>query len=95
MGIILGALALQIICVLVNPILKVSSHAAGAGSVIGALMILGLYFNFNPLFYLSIAILYTGIVCTALQILRIHSLAEIGWGVLIGVICGGGCILIY
>lgn len=94
MGLIVGALAIQLICFLLNPILKVSTHAASAGSAIGALMILGLYFNFNPLFWISIAILYTGVVCTARYILRVHTLSGIGWGVLIGVTCGALCIFL-
>ena len=93
MGLIVGALSIQLTCFLLTPVLKVSTHAASAGSTIGALMVLGLYFNFNPLFWLSIAILYTGVVCTARYILRVHTLAGIGWGVLIGVICGALCIL--
>ena len=94
MGLIVGALAIQLICFLLNPLLKVSTHAASAGSAIGALMILGPYFNFNPLFWISIAILYTGIVCTARYLLRVHSLPGIGWGVLIGVVCGALSILL-
>lgn len=94
MGLIVGALAIQLICFLLNPLLKVSTHAASAGSAIGALMILGPYFNFNPLFWISIAILYTGIVCTARYLLRVHSLPGIGWGVLIGVVSGALSILL-
>lgn len=91
LSLIIGALAIQLICFFINPILKVSTHAASAGGIIGALMVLGLYFNFNPLFWLCLAILYTGIVCTARYILRIHTLAGLGWGVLIGIVCGACC----
>ena len=94
MGLIVGALAIQLICFLLNPFLKVSTHAASAGSAVGALMVLGIYFDFNPLFWICIAILYTGIVCTARYILRVHTLAGIGWGVLIGVVCGALSILL-
>ena len=87
-GIIAGALAIQIVCALTNNFIKVSTHAAAAGGVCGALVAFSVIFNFNPLVWLSLAILMCGVICSARLILRVHTLPEVGWGVLIGVLCG-------
>lgn len=88
MRFILGALVLQLVCLVLNPIVKVSTHAAGAGAVTGALMVIGFIFNFNPLVWISVSILYAGLVCSARFILRVHTLPELGIGVFVGWLCG-------
>ena len=87
-GVIVGALVIQIICVIVNSRIKISTHAAASGGVIGALMAFSFIFSFNPMWWLCLAVLLCGMVCTARLILRQHTYAEVGWGVLVGVLSG-------
>lgn len=86
LGIVAGALSIQILCALITPWLKVSTHAAAAGGVIGTVMAFSLILRFNPTEALSWSILLTGLVCTARLILRQHTLTEVGVGVVIGIV---------
>jgi len=94
LGIVAGALAIQVACSLINPWVKVSTHSAAAGGVVGALMAFSLIFSFDPTAWLCLAILLTGLVSTSRLILRQHTLGEVGAGVLVGVICGFLSILV-
>lgn len=94
LGIIAGALSIQIVCALVNSRIKVSTHAAASGGVVGALTAFGMLFAFDPTNWLCLTVLLSGMVCSARLILRQHTLAELGWGVLIGILCGFGCIVL-
>lgn len=93
LGIIAGALLIQLACALVNSRLKVSTHAAASAGVVGALLAFSLIFNFDPTCWLCLTVLLCGMVCTARLILRQHTLREIGWGVFIGFLSGFCCIL--
>lgn len=88
LGVIVGALSIQVICAMVNSLIKVSTHAAASGGVAGALTAFSLVFSFNPTGWLCLAVMLSGTVCSARLILRQHTLREVGWGVVIGVVCG-------
>lgn len=94
LGVIAGALTIQIVCTVLNSRVKVSMHAAASGGVIGALMAFSLIFSFNPTGWLCLTTLLCGMVCTARLILRQHTPRDLGWGVLVGVICGFCCIVL-
>lgn len=94
LSVIAGALAIQAICILLNSTIKVSTHAAASGGVVGALMAFALIFSFDPTLWLCITILLSGLVCSARLILRQHTLKEVGLGVLVGWLCGFFCILL-
>lgn len=94
LGIIAGALAIQVACALVNPWMKVSTHSAASGGVIGALIAFSMIFLFDPTGWLCLTILLAGAVGTSRLILRQHTLAEIGLGTLIGILCGFFCIVL-
>ena len=87
LGIVAGALAIQVVCALVNPWLKVSTHAAAAGGVIGTIIAFSLMFGFDLTVPLCFGILMAGVVCTARLILRQHSLADLALGLFIGMVC--------
>lgn len=87
LGIVAGALAIQVVCALINPWFKVSTHAAAAGGVIGAIMAFSVMLNYDPTFGLCLSVIFAGLVCTARLILRQHTLTELGVGVLIGLLC--------
>ena len=93
LAIIAGALSIQVVCALVNSRLKVSTHAAASGGVVGSLMAFALIFSFDPTGWLWLTVLLSGMVCTARFVLRQHTLRELGWGVAIGVVCGFCCVI--
>lgn len=88
LGIIVSALSIQVVCALLNLGTKVSTHSAAAAGVVGALIGFSFIFAFNPIFSLCLSILLTGAVGSARLILRQHTLGEVGWGVLVGLLCG-------
>ena len=93
-SILCGALAVEIVCALLNRWMRISTHAAAAGAMNGALLAFSLIFHFNPLGWLCVTILIAGLVGTSRLILRQHSLGEVGWGALVGCICGFFSILL-
>lgn len=87
LGIVAGALAIQVVCAFVNPWIKVSTHAAAAGGLVGAVLAFSIILGFDPTNGLCFTILLAGLVCTARLILRQHTLTELGIGTLIGLVC--------
>lgn len=93
LSIIATALTIQVICALVNGFIKVSTHAAGAGGVVGSLMGFSIIFNFDPTYWLCLTIMVCGMVCTSRLLLRQHNQSELYLGVFIGMLCGFTCVL--
>lgn len=87
-GIIVSALLIQIVCAVVNIWWKISTHSAGAGGVIGALLGYSILFMFNPIWWLCITILISGAVNSSRMLLRQHSLGQVSAGTLVGIACG-------
>lgn len=87
-NIVVAALAIQVVCALVNIWWKICIHMAGIGGMAGALLAISLVFQFNPLWWLSVIILVAGLVGTARMILRQHSLRQIVGGFMVGAVCG-------
>ena len=86
--VVMSALLIQIVCALTNVWMKISTHAAASGGVIGMLMAFSLLFHFNAINWLCLAILLSGAVCSSRMILHVHNHRELGFGVLIGILCG-------
>lgn len=86
-SIIIAALIIQAVSIIVNFFWKISTHTAAIGGVTGALVAYGFLFEFNPVGWLCLAILVSGIVGSARIILRQHSLAQVMGGYFIGVVC--------
>lgn len=82
-SIVVSALAIQVTCAIVNNWWKISTHMAAVGGVAGALMAFGFIFSFNPVWWLGVDIVVSGIVGTSRMLLRQHSLGQIcgGFGV--------------
>lgn len=78
------ALAIQIICSILNAFWKVSTHSAGMGGVTGLLSIYSIVFHFPLLFWLCISLLLSGAVASSRMLLRQHSLGEVVGGFLLG-----------
>lgn len=86
--VVMSALLLQIVCAVINMWIKISTHAAASGGVIGMLMAFSLVFQFNATFWLCLAILLSGAVCSSRMILQVHNYRELFFGVLVGIASG-------
>lgn len=83
-SILITALAIQIICALINVWWKVSTHSAAIGGVTGALMSFAMLFQFNPTWWLCLAILFAGLVGSSRIILKQHTLSQVNVGFIVG-----------
>ena len=63
-------------------------HSAGAGAIIGALVVYASLFHFNPVWWLCAAILVSGLVNSSRMLLRQHTLWQVLGGTLVGFLCG-------
>lgn len=87
-GAIVASALIQCSCILINIKWKISMHSAGSGGVIGALMAYSIIFSFNPVWWLCLAILVSGLVMTSRMLLRQHTLWQVLGGTAVGIICG-------
>ena len=93
--IVIAALLIQAVALLINIWWKVSTHTAAIGGVVGALMAFAELFRFNPVWWLCLAILVSGVLGTARIILRQHSLSQVVSGFLVGAVCAFVAILYF
>ena len=84
--VLVSALLIQMVCAIVNIKWKVSIHTAAIGGITGALMAFAEIFAFNPIWWLCVLLMLSGIVGTCRMILRQHTLAEVCGGFAIGFI---------
>ena len=92
-SIVVAALAVQIVCALINVWWKISTHTAAVGGLGGALFAFSCYLGFNPVWWYCIIFLIGGIVGTSRMILRQHSLSQVVVGFWVGVFCSAIAIL--
>lgn len=85
--IVSAALAIQIVCALINVWWKISTHTSAIGGVAGALFVFGELFGFNPVWWLCLVMILAGVMGTSRMILRQHSLAQVVAGFWVGVVC--------
>ncbi|MBR5037756.1 MAG: phosphatase PAP2 family protein [Prevotella sp.] len=83
-SIIVVALAIQVVCAIVNLFWKISTHTAAIGGVAGALIAFSGMFSYNPVWWLCLIIIVAGILGTSRMILRQHSLSQVVAGFLLG-----------
>lgn len=87
-GIIVAALLIQASCATINIWWKISTHSAGAGGIIGALLAYSTLLGFNPINWLCILILISGAVGSSRMLLRQHTLGQVIAGTLLGTVLG-------
>ena len=92
-NILMAALIIQILCALINVWWKISTHTAAIGGVIGALQAFAVIFGFNPIGWLCLVLILAGMVGTSRMILRQHSLRQVCYGFLLGLVVAYGVIL--
>lgn len=86
---ILGiAILVQCVCTIITIWWKISMHSAAAGTVIGILAAYSLVFGFNPIWWLCLAILVSGLVNSSRMLLRQHTLWQVLGGTCVGIVCG-------
>jgi hypothetical protein len=83
-AIILASLFILLAVFCFNLKWRLSGRMAGAGGIIGALMSFSTLFGYNPVWWLCICILTSGVLGTCGIILRRHSLGEVLAGFAIG-----------
>lgn len=94
-SILVTALMIQVLCAIINVWWKISTHTAAIGGVAGALIAFSMFFYFNPVWWLCLVLLLSGVVGTARMILRQHTLAQVVAGFLLGFFCAFFIILIF
>ncbi len=92
-NILMAALVIQILCALINVWWKISTHTAAIGGVTGALQAFSMIFGFNPIGWLCVVIILAGMVGTSRMILRQHSLRQVCYGFLLGLVAAYTVIL--
>ena len=92
--ILMAALAIQILCAIVNIWWKISTHTAAIGGVAGALQAFSILFNFNPTWWLCVVIIVGGMVGTSRMVLRQHTLWQVVAGFLAGMLTASSLIII-
>lgn len=92
-GIITATLIAMIICVILNFKWKVSEHMTGMGGVIGGLLSFSFLFNYNPVWWLCLFLLISGVLGTSRILLKQHTLGQVLSGFGIGFICAVAGIL--
>ena len=80
------ALVIQVLCAVINVWWKISTHTAGMGGVLGALVAFSFILNFNPVWWLCLAIVASGIVGSSRIILRQHTLTQVTAGLFLGIV---------
>ena len=86
--ILLAALAIQVMCAIINIWWKVSTHIAAIGGVLGALVAFSFLFAFNPIGWICLVIIIAGMVGSSRIILMQHSLSQVVVGFVTGMLCG-------
>ncbi|KXB80397.1 hypothetical protein HMPREF1860_00313 [Prevotella amnii] len=81
-----AALVIQILCAIINVWWKISTHTAAIGGVTGALIGFSFLFNFNPVWWLCLVIILSGLVGSSRIILRQHTIEQVSIGYFIGLV---------
>lgn len=87
-GIVVISLLVQSVCTVITFWWKISMHSAGMGAIIGALVTYAAIFHFNPVWWLCLAIFFSGLVNSSRMLLRQHTLWQVLGGTLVGFVCG-------
>lgn len=94
-SILTAALCIQILCALINAWWKISVHMAAIGGMGGALTAFAEIFTFNPVWWLCVVFVLSGLLGTSRMILRQHSLSQVVGGFCVGAVCGSVIIMFF
>lgn len=90
---IFSALLIQIACIIINMVWKVSTHMAAIGGLSGGILAFTHLFIYNPIWWFCVILLLSGLLGSARMILRQHTLAQVVAGFAIGFACAAFGIL--
>lgn len=93
-GMIVISLLVQCVCTVITLWWKISMHSAGVGAIMGALVSYSFIFHFNPVWWLCLTILVSGLVNSSRMLLRQHTLWQVLGGTFVGFSCGLACLVI-
>ncbi|TAH08020.1 MAG: hypothetical protein EAZ13_04475 [Sphingobacteriia bacterium] len=82
-----GIFMATVVGLIANNSFKISMHAMGVGGIAAAIVLTSFYYQVANGVPVSIAILFTGLVCTARLVTANHTTKEIYTGLFAGVIC--------
>ena len=94
-GILVACVMAQCACAIANEWYKVSMHSAGTGLLTGSLLAYSFLFDFNPTWWLCIALLISGAVMSSRMYLYHRELGQVLAGTAIGILCGFAGILLW
>ncbi len=81
---LLAAIVAMVIAVFITLFWKISIHMTGLGGVVGTLMALAYNHHYFPSFTISCIIILAGLVGTARMSLKVHTLAQVICGFVLG-----------
>lgn len=84
---LLATFIANIAALMANIYFKISMHAIAVGALFIFFLWLSFISSFSLTFYLSVATIITGLVCTSRFIVSDHSTVEIYSGLLVGMVC--------
>ncbi len=76
-SILVIALVIQLVCAFINVWWKVSTHSAAIGGVTGTVVVFSMVFGFYLLWWLCLALVISGLVCSSRLVLRLHTLSQV------------------
>ena len=76
-----------ILCAVINVWWKISTHTAAIGGVTGSLIAFSLLLSFDPMWWLCLTLVVSGMVGSSRMILRQHSLEQVTSGFFLGLVC--------
>ena len=85
-SILIVALVIQILCAIIIIWWKIYTHTAAIGGVTGSLIAFSLMYNFDPMWWLCLTLIVSGMVGSSRMILRQHSLEQVTSGFFLGII---------
>jgi len=83
---VIGSLGSIILCFFLNNFFKISAHANGMGSFVGAMIGMLTISVKNVDYLIVVSILLTAAVCASRIYLKAHSMKELFWGFTIGLV---------
>ncbi len=83
----LGVFLASSAALIANIYFKISMHAIGLGGMLGVFLVIASTFSMLMTWPLSLAILITGLVCTARLLVSDHSPKDIYSGLFLGILC--------
>ncbi len=81
---LLSSTLVVMLLLIISLVWKISIHSAGIGGIMGLIFILSVSYSVDMTFFMSAAILISGIIITARLVLNTHTLLELLAGYLLG-----------